>query len=162
MDRLVFHVDKSKYVRMLLGCAAFVAIGVWLATSEGEWFGWVGAVFFGACAGVAVWQMSQSAPRLIIDDDGLLDRTLGVGVIEWNDVLDARPLVVAKQPLVGLTLRDPEVYLSRLGTVKRKIVGANSSMGFDELSLNLSGLRDADPVEIADLVAAQAASRRAL
>ena len=162
MAPLTFEVDKSKYASMLLGSVAFVAIGIWLAMSEGEWFGWVCAAFFGACAAVFVWQMMQSGPRLTISDDGIHDRSLGVGTIAWGDVLDARPTSSGGQPFVSLDLRNPEAYLQRLGASKRKLAGASKAFGFSDLSLNLGGLRGADPAEIAEIVRSHASARRAV
>ena len=123
---------------------------------------WLAAGFFGLCAAVFVWQLLQSGPRLTISDEGIHDRSLGVGLIDWDDVIDAHPTASGGQPFVSLTLQDSEKYLSRRGAAKRKMAGVNKAAGFSDLSLNLGGLRGADPVAVAELVRSQASARRAV
>lgn len=162
MEALSFSVDKSKYALYLIGSLVFVVGGLWAGASDGELMLWLSVGFFGLCAAVFAWQLLQSGPRLTIDDSGIHDRTLGVGVIEWEDVLDARLTSSGGQPFVSLDLQDSQVYLSRLGAAKRKLASVNKAVGFADLSLNLSGLQDADPVSVAELVRSQAAARRAV
>lgn len=161
METRAFEFDRAKSALHLVGTLVFVVAGGWMSATGAGWGMWLATAFFALCAAVFVWQLSQSGPRLTISEDGLHDRTLGVGVIRWDDVLNAQVMSSGGQPFVGLALRNPDVYLSRLGSVKRRLAGANSSIGFTELSLNLSGLKNADPEEIAELVRSQAAVRRA-
>ncbi len=49
-------------------------------------FGW-------PCIGISLpmififlWAIFDSRPRLILDEDGVIDRLLGVGIIFWKDI----------------------------------------------------------------------------
>lgn len=158
---LSFEASRTTYSLHLVCALAFVAIGAWTIGAGAAWVGGLAVLFFGGCAAVFLRQMVRGGPRLTIDGEGLHDRTLGVGVIRWEDVVDARPAEMAGQSFIALTLRDPDAYLARLGVVRRVLARANRSVGFPSLSLNLSGLRAADAEAIATYVRAEAAARRA-
>lgn len=161
MDAVSFEVDTRKYAGYLAISFVFAAIGTWAAFNGGNWIAWANAVVFGGCAAFFAWQIARAGPpRLVIDDDGLLDRTLGVGVIAWNDVIDAQALHVFGQSFVRLALRDPDVYVQRMKPISRRAAGANKSLGFGDLSLTLDGLRGANADAIAALIRAEAAARR--
>ena len=158
---LSFEANRTKYGLLLLCTLAFVAIGVWMLLDGDLWGGGIVTLFFGAGTLVFIRQMLWRGPRLTIDDEGLHDRTLGVGVIRWDDVQDAWPAEMNGQPFVALVLRDPDVYLDRLGPVRRTLTRANRFVGFPPLSLNLSALKDADAERIAGRIRAEVAARRA-
>ena len=68
---------------MTVGSLCFVAGGAFIvATGDNAIAGWGSIVFFGGCALVGAVQLLDRRPRLVIDDRGVLDRTLKIGVIE--------------------------------------------------------------------------------
>jgi hypothetical protein len=113
--------------------------------------GIIGVIFFGAATVVGIVQGARRGPRLTIDTDGIHDRTLGVGVIEWADITRAEPYGVARQPFVGLQLRDPSKYLARATGLKRFLARLNRSSGLSPFSVNLVGL-DAEPWYVVKLI----------
>ena len=80
MEKIIIKNARWKHVLLLIGCLAFVIAGVWIVLI-GKPFGWVAIIFFGTGIPVSIWQLADSRPRLIIDEFGVLDRTLGVGSI---------------------------------------------------------------------------------
>jgi len=120
-------------------------------SSRGTMAGWSGIIFFGGCALVAVWQLIDSRPRLIIDEVGIFDRTLGVGVIPWAEIQGAYLRSVSGNDFICLHLRDSDRYLQRTNAVKRALAGANAALGFTPISLNLSGVA-ADSNDILELI----------
>ncbi len=98
-------------------------------------------VFFGLGAAVLLCQTIDLRPRLLFDQDGVLDRTLGVGRILWSDINGAYVLSVHGNDFVCLQVNDPSVYLAKLSPIRRKLVKANLALGFTELNLNLAGLK---------------------
>ena len=157
-----FYADASKQAPALLCALALTAGGVWLGAIGASWIGWVGAAFFGACAAVIVRELARPGPRLSLSDDGLYDRTLGVGVIAWTDILDAWPVATAGVPFVGLDLRAPDLYLDRLSPARRLAARLNRAAGHAPLSVNLWGLRDADPARVALCIQAWASASPSL
>src|SRR5690349_10545595 len=92
MAPLVFESARGKLVLHLATSVGFVLAGVLILLSGRAGGGIIGAMsilFFGGCALVLGRQLFDARPRLVIDDAGVLDRTLKVGVIAWEDILDA-------------------------------------------------------------------------
>jgi hypothetical protein len=158
--KLVIGSSRWRHGILLLSSLAFVAGGILILampTSEpgslaGQRLaGWSSTIFFGGCALIFVWQLIDSRPRLIIDDDGIYDRTLGIGRIPWSDIRGAYLRSISKNVFICLELRDSEHYVRRTNAVKRALAGANAALGFTPISLNLSGVA-ADPGDILELI----------
>jgi hypothetical protein len=150
MEKLIIKNSRWKYVLLLIGCIGFVATGIWIVVN-GESFGWVPILFFGSGIPVAIWQISDSRPRLIIDEHGVLDRTLGVGRIAWSDIEAAYVRSISGNDFICLELKNPEKYWQKLSKVKRAMAAANRGLGFTDFNLNLSGV-DASTHEVFELL----------
>lgn len=142
-DRLVVANARGRYAAMLLGALAFVAMGALMVLRqpglESYLIGGASIVFFGGGAVLFVFQLIDRRPRLILDDEGLYDRTLGVGVIPWRDIADAQLVSVRGHAFVCLHLRNPEHWIGRLSAGQRRLAALNQRMGFALLNVNLSG-----------------------
>lgn len=135
---------------LLIASVGFVAAGIWMVV-KGETFGWFAILFFGSGVPVFIWQIADSRPRLVIDGQGVLDRTLGVGRIAWGDIAAAYVRSISGNDFICLELKDPSKYSRKLSKVKRAMASANRSLGFTDFSLNLSGV-DASTDEVFELV----------
>lgn len=158
---LTFRVSRLRYALYLVVVLIAVAVGTLMVLGGERLLGGLSVAFFGLCAAVFIRELTRTEPRLTIDDAGILDRSLGLGLIRWEDVDDAWAARVSGQPFLCLVLRDPERYLARLGPIKRRLAKMNGALGFTELSLNLSGLAGASPERLESLVRSQVAARRA-
>jgi len=96
--------------------------------------------------------------RLVIDDRGIFDRKLKVGVIEWHDIRGAYVDRVAGNAFICLELRDSAKYTSRLSPVRRLIARLNKTFGYTEFSLNLAGTA-VDPDRLRQLILDGVAAR---
>src|SRR5690349_10502241 len=150
MERIIIKNSRWKHLLLLIGCLGFVAAGVWMVLN-GKPFGWVSVVFFGTGIPVSIWQIADSRPRLIIDEHGVLDRTLGVGRINWSDIQAAYVRSISGNDFICLELKNPEYYAQKLSQVKRGMAAANRSLGFTDFNINLSGV-DANTDEVFELV----------
>jgi hypothetical protein len=139
---------------LFMAAAAAMMARAGAGTTVG-WIGIVGVIFFGAGTVVGLVQGVRRGPRLTLDSNGVHDRTLGVGVIEWSDITNAEPYGVARQPFVALHLRDSSKYLARASTFKRFLARLNRRSGLSPFSVNLVGL-DADPWYVAQLIVSSA------
>jgi hypothetical protein len=156
MNPVHYPTKRSFWFLRAAGAIAFAAFCATIILrrepgSGGWWLGLGGLTFFGFGAIVGIVQGARRGPRLTLDEQGVHDRTLGVGVIAWSDIVSAQPYGVAKQPFIGLELRDPAKYLARASTFKRLLARLNGGGGMPALSVNLAGL-DADPMEVAELI----------
>ncbi|ALN59737.1 hypothetical protein GLE_4396 [Lysobacter enzymogenes] len=142
-ERLVVANARGKYLALLLCALAFVAIGALIVLRQpglgGFLIGGASIAFFGAGAVLFAFQLLDRQPRLILDDDGLNDRTLGVGIIPWRDIADARLLSVRGHAFVCLQLRNPEHWADKLSPRQRRLAALNQRMGYAMLNVNLAG-----------------------
>jgi len=150
VEKLIIKNSRWKYVLLLLGSIGFVACGIWIVI-DGSWLGWFAIVFFGSGIPLFIWQLADSRPRLIIDDYGVLDRTLGVGRIAWSDIEAAFVRSISGNDFICLELKNPEKYAQKLSKVKQAMTAANRNLGFTDFNLNLSGV-DARTDEVFELV----------
>jgi hypothetical protein len=162
MTPLVFRPTRVRVIFPLVTSLAFVAAGVFVLFTrrpDSTAMGWATILFFGGCAAVFVRQLLDARPRLVLNDEGILDRTLKVGVIRWEDILGAEVAAISGQNFVALHLRDASRYTARLGPVYRRLVELNESLGFARLNVNLSMI-DVDPYMLAALIVREAETRR--
>jgi hypothetical protein len=165
MNAIHFGTNRRFWLWRALGAILMGAIACAMCLKEGlltpsGWFGLAGVLFFGAAAVIGIWQGTLRGPRLTLDEDGVHDRTLMVGVISWYDIVGVEPYGVAGQPFVGLHLRDPSKYFARASRLGRILARVNAGAGFP-FSLNLVGL-NADPSEVVDLIVAARSNYQAL
>ena len=83
---IVLTGNKSKAVLLLLGSAAFVAIGADMV-AKGEEMGWWGVIFFGLCFLASLYMLTPNAVRLRIDKNGVEMKTPFKPMkLGWGDV----------------------------------------------------------------------------
>lgn len=144
MDRIEIKFSRLKISLMLLLAAAFVAGGIFILSVakdfRGKVIGWAAVVFFGIALLVFLKQFLNTESRIILDDEGIEDKSLGVGKILWDDIEAAYPNNIFTNKFISLQLFDVEKYLQRTSKPKRKIASYNQTLGFETLNLNLIGL----------------------
>ncbi len=143
MKQTIYFNSKLKYVLFLLMSVAFVAIGAFMVLDgEKVLIGWLcGGLFFLAIP-IFLWQIFDSRPRLILDENGVIDRRLGVGKIFWKDIKGLSVRTAYKNDCVCLEMDEDsnQRYLSNVSSFKRKLLTANVALGWPLLNLNLSGV----------------------
>ena len=83
---IVLTGNRSKAVLVLLGSAAFVAIGVAMV-ANGKAMGWGAIIFFGLGLLTGIYMLTPNANRLQIDKNGIEMKTLFKPMkLEWSDV----------------------------------------------------------------------------
>lgn len=159
MEEIKIKNSRIKYLFVLIGAFGFVACGLFLVVkTDAVWVGWMSILFFGSMIPLFIWQLKDTAARLIINDQGVYDRTLKVGMIPWHDIQNAFIKEIAGNSFVCLELKNTEHYLSKLNPLMKAAVNANIKLGFTPLSLNLSGV-NADANQILEVVIKMSAAR---
>ncbi|HLJ45002.1 MAG TPA: STM3941 family protein [Bryobacteraceae bacterium] len=155
MDPVVIRSARGKYALLLLIAVLLTASGVLMAvvgsSTRDRWMGAGIALFFGAGVVLFSRELLRSGPRIVIDDQGIEDRTLGVGRIPWAEITGAYPMSVQGSNFICLELRNPELWTRKLNPLHQALVAANRKIGFTELSINLSGVHE-DPARIHELI----------
>ena len=159
-EDLIYYNSRWRYALLTLGGLVFVAIGVWMIVADGKWgLGLLEIAFFGLCAAVGAWQFFDSRPRLRISNEGITDRTLGVGLIKWTDIEDAYLRYVNNEAFVCLVLRNGAPYMAQLSPLKKRLAAANQALGFTPISINLGGVA-INPDQVLEYILKQAAAVR--
>lgn len=154
MPLIIIKSSKLEYFLLLVGSLGFVAAGIFIlnhGNSTDSWIGWMAIIFFGSGIPLFGWQLADSRPRLVIDEQGILDRTLGVGIIPWSEITGAYLRSIQGNSFICLEVLNPERWLERLSPIKRAMVPANEALGFTVLNLNLSAV-SAEPAELLELI----------
>ncbi len=128
----------------LLISMAFVAFGAFMVRDgENAFFWWLCIGFFFLAIPIFLWQIFDSRPRLILDENGVIDRRLGVGKIFWKDIKGLSVRTVYKNDFVCLYTDEDsnQRYLSNVSSIKRKLLTANVALGWPPLNLELSGIK---------------------
>ncbi|HEV8664204.1 MAG TPA: STM3941 family protein [Candidatus Methylomirabilis sp.] len=163
MEKVVIRSATRKYLFALVGSLGVVVAGIIVllvqASDESPRTlavlgAWLCILVFGGAALVFLGRFMDPRPRVVIDSLGILDRTLGVGLIPWSDIKAAYLSSVGGQDVILLELRDPETYLARLSPSRRAmraLAAGNDLLGFTPLSVNLSWV-DANSQEVLTLI----------
>lgn len=108
--------------------------------------GWVGVLFFGLCLVAWAARLMRGGPQVRIDNDGIEDRRLAVGVVPWGDVSSIYVGVVRSTKFLCVDVADPDAFLLRLRPWRRWLARRSMAMGFPPLSISFidlsPGLRD--------------------
>jgi len=136
---------------MAIASAAMALAGLLLIISGQRIVGWMNLLLFGAGSVSIAYQARQSGPRIIIDDTGVFDRTLGVGAIPWSEIQGAFVKRLGAAKFVCLELREPERFRSKLSPIKQRMVAMNRQLGYTDFSVNLTGTT-ADPDAVCELI----------
>jgi len=136
-----------KSIPKLLGLLVLGAIMVaasWYCTTvpvlDAPLWGWIGVVFFGGCMVVMVSRAFMRGPVVVLDGAGILDRRVSPDVILWSDIRSVRVVTHPKHQWIGVDLRDPVSFMSRLSAAQRLLARANDRMGFPPFNVGFAGI----------------------
>ncbi len=151
----VVHAARGRLVGMLLIAGAFATIGVFMLFDRAKpstvWVGALNVLVFGSGVLIFARQVLDRRPRVVIDDAGVFDRTLGVGVIAWDQIDDARMASAGEHVFVCLVLKDATRYTRTQSPLRRWMTHGNRALGFTALSINLIGT-SAEPADVMQLI----------
>src|SRR5882762_8929967 len=139
-DALVVYPNRGKMFFMVLGSAAFVAIGIFLWTRDNppikiRMVAVAAIVFFGAACCYGLYRVLRPEPALVINHFGIFDATtaLGWGLISWEEIesISIAEMTIgltSRQRFVAIHLKDPEVFLQRQSFFKARMLKMNTGL----------------------------------
>ena len=137
------HTSKAKLLGLLGLTCAMVGASYFCTTLPDlapRVFGWIGVAFFGLGFIAIPVMLFRTGPQIVINDEGIEDRRMKIGVILWDDIRSLSIGAVNSTKFLCVDVADPQKYLSRLPPWKRRLAAANGSLGFPPLSISCSGL----------------------
>jgi hypothetical protein len=147
-DEIVIATSKTKLVLLVAGSLLFVAVSAWMFTvARGAAFlllvAVAGMAFFGLCALVGIKKLFQTEPGLIINRDGIHDRSSGVaaGFIPWSDIDGFSVFEIQKQKMIVVKVVDPEKYIAIGGAIRQAVNRANFKLCGSTIAIASNALK---------------------
>lgn len=103
------------------------------------------------------WPITSAV--LIMNEQGINDRRLGVGVIDWFDIEEVQIEHRYQSQFICMRLRDPEKYIARLSGDKLIKMRDNQKLGFNMLNIDVSAF-EVDPLQLMEHVRKTSAQHR--
>jgi hypothetical protein len=152
MERIVLHTSPRHLYRKLAVGLIGLAIGAAVLLLQlSTQLGW-GMVALGCVyALIQLRSLGEEIERVVIDDAGIRDSILPVGVIGWDEVRGASVQNIGSVEVVALQLRDPERFIRRLPGARQFIARKALEAGLPGVYLTLVGT-DGDPRKIAEAI----------
>jgi hypothetical protein len=159
MQRIVLH-TSSRYFQRRIAIALAVALGAGTALLRLHLLpaGWTVLALCGLYALFQLRALGEEHERVVIDDSGIRDSMLPVGVIGWEEVRGAAVQKVGSVEVVALQLRDSERFIRRLPGARQFIARKAVEAGLPGVYLTLVGT-EGDPGKIAEVINGRVASR---
>jgi hypothetical protein len=137
MQPFIAHYSLWKLLSILAATLAFVAISAWIAgfwgvfLGEGiAWIGWIGMLFFGACALATAWRVFERDEQLRICKLGVRFKSWSNDTVPWSEIEDISTWSMHGQSSIILHLKDPSCFpstraLGRLASINRAMTGGD-------------------------------------
>lgn len=138
MEEVVYFPSKKKLTLAAIGSLVFVLVGIWMLTDESASLGpferMTGAaaiVFFGLCLVYVIYRLVVNKQALTINRAGIVDNAsaVSVGFVAWEEIACATIYSQSGNRFIGIELKSPDAFLSRVGPAKRKLLNLNLAVG---------------------------------
>jgi hypothetical protein len=159
MQRIVLHASPRFLYRKLVAGLIWIATGgVIIVLHLSPRLGWTVVALGAIYALLQVRSLGEEIERVVIDDSGIRDSMLPVGVIGWNEVQGASVQKVGSVAVVALQLRDAERVIRRLSGARQFIARKALEAGLPGVYITLVGT-DGDPTRIAAVINERSSGR---
>ena len=153
MTEVKLYKTHRKAVRLLTLTASFILIGIWM-TQRGQygtfyyWMGWVCICFFGLGIPVGLFNLFDRRPQIIINENGIWDRTTNEGEIKWEQIQDTYPINIYGQKFISLIIDDTFTFTKKQYKWASRL---SEEVGAQKLNLSLGQLK-IDPMRLSDFI----------
>lgn len=143
----VRHTNKLRLA--LLAAAALGGLYFFLGYLP-RW-GWIAGILIAISLVFRAIKGESTDPVIILDEEGLFDKRLKVGVIRWSDIRRAVPYSLQGVEYVSLELHDMKSYEARRPLWLRLLSKGQRLLGMTPISILAHGL-DVDPETLLDKI----------
>ncbi len=153
MTELKLYKTTTKGLKIIGMAIPFIVIGIWMITQEpygakGHIMGWLCTGFFGLGIPIGLFQTFDRRPQIIINENGVWDRTTNQDEIKWEQIIEAYPLDFFDQKFISIVTDDTFIFKKKQYKWAAKI---NEFFGAQELNLHLEQI-NIDVNQLTDLI----------
>ncbi|MDA0177360.1 hypothetical protein OOZ35_07655 [Mesoflavibacter profundi] len=151
MTEIKLYKSPWRAIKLILLCSIFVIGGIWLLTSTDspKLVGWLSIGFFGLGYPVGLFNLFDRRPQIIINQEGIWDRTTKQNLINWNYIINAYPLDISGQKFVCLQLDEKFEIMDRQ---YKWASNMTKSIGAQKVNLHLGQIKKIDPNRLIKLI----------
>ena len=102
--------------------------------------GWPIVGLFGVVIPIFALAQGGTTERVLLNDSGILDETLGIGTIAWADIVDVHTESKYNNFYLCLKLKNSQKYLSKLPPWRRKQFEQSRELGFTRFNVEVSAV----------------------
>jgi len=102
--------------------------------------GWAGLLLFGASMAVGTSRILRPGIRVVINENGIEDRRLRIGVVPWEEVTAIELRTLKSVRTLCVEVNDERKYVERMPTWVRVNAWAGGLFGYPPISINFVGL----------------------
>lgn len=142
-----------KAIRIFLFSIPFVAIGIWQISSNDLFtFDWIMGLictgFFSLGLFVGIFHFLDKRPQIVINENGIWDRTTKQDLIKWDQIIEAYPVIIYKQRFVSLVVNESFTLKTKQFKWAMKL---NKKFGAQPLNIQISQIK-IDHIEFVDFI----------
>jgi hypothetical protein len=139
MSPTEIKVNPNKKWRALL-LAAVASAALYLYLGYLPFIVWVVAIIAGVALLFNLVTGQNKGTVILLDDEGIFDRRLKVGVIRWEDIRRVVPHEVEGGEYISLELHDAKAYEARRPLWLKLLSQVQRVHGMGSISISVSGL----------------------
>lgn len=143
MKEYNLYKSRSKAIKLLLLSSLFVIAGIFLLRQPDTaiFMAWLCILFFGMGIPIALFQLLDRRPQIVINELGIFDRTIHQNFINWEIIHDAYLVSVHKQKFICLVVDEQFEPSQGKGKLSQKMARLSKAMGFQELNINVGNVQ---------------------
>jgi hypothetical protein len=142
-DETIIPLSRTKILLLIIGAAAFAALGLWLFYLDDQTIthmgrdpefvhgvGLAAIIFAGLCAILGARKLFDRRPGLRFTTAGIVDNASGVavGLVPWSDITGTEIYRVSRTRMLVVKVTDPEKYIAVGGAMRRSVNRMNFNM----------------------------------
>ena len=153
MTEIKLYKSRWKGIKLIALTLPFVIIGFWMISKEQNGtfdyiMAWICVSFFGIGILIGIFNLLENSARIIINENGILDRTLKQGIIKWEQIIEAYPLDIQNQKFIAIVVDETFEFKKRQYKWAENL---NKLVGAQKLNLNLSQI-EINENKLSDLI----------
>jgi hypothetical protein len=106
-----------------------------------KFIAWTGIIFFGLGYPLALFQLLDRRPQIIVNELGIFDRTTHKDFINWEIIQDAYLAEAQGQRFICLVVAQQFEPSSSKGKATKKLAEFSKALGFQELNISLGNVK---------------------